>query len=157
MVKISIVVPVYNSENFLEKCVDSLINQTVESKEIVLVNDGSTDGSQGIIDRYVAEYPDMIKCVKQENSGQAVARNVGLENASGEFIAFLDSDDYMEKNAYEVALKKAEAEDLDVVCFDFYEVINGFKIEKQHYFLNNEDVVKKYIEDQKTNEQRRKK
>ena len=99
MVKISIVVPVYNSEKFLEKCVDSLINQTIESKEILLVNDGSTD-------------------VKQENSGQAVARNVGIENASGEFIAFLDSDDYMEKNAYEVAMKKAEDGDFDVVCFD---------------------------------------
>ena len=145
MVKISIVVPVYNSEKFLEKCVDSLINQTIESKEILLVNDGSTDGSQEIIDRYVSEYPGMIKCVKQENSGQAVARNVGIENASGEFIAFLDSDDYMEKNAYEVAMKKAEDGDFDVVCFDYYEVINGSKLEKQHYFFNNEDVVKKYI------------
>ena len=99
MVKISIVVPVYNSEKFLEKCVDSLINQTIESKEILLVNDGSTDGSQEIIDRYVSEYPGMIKCVKQENSGQAVARNVGIENASGEFLAFLDSDDYLEENS----------------------------------------------------------
>lgn len=145
MVKISIVVPVYNSEKFLEKCVDSLINQTIENKEIVLVNDGSTDGSQEIIDRYVEKYPDMIKCVKQENAGQAVARNVGIENASGEFIAFLDSDDYMEKNAYEVAVKKAEAEDLDVVCFDFFEIINGQKVQKKHYFFEVDDVVKKYI------------
>ena len=96
MIKISIIIPVYNAEKYLKKCIDSVINQNVESKEIILVNDGSIDNSQEIIDEYVAKYPDMIKAIKQENAGQAVARNVGIENASGEFLAFLDSDDYLE-------------------------------------------------------------
>ena len=101
MIKISIIIPVYNAEKYLKKCIDSVINQNVESKEIILVNDGSIDNSQEIIDEYVAKYPDMIKAIKQENAGQAVARNVGIENASGEFLAFLDSDDYLEENSYQ--------------------------------------------------------
>ena len=145
MIKISIIIPVYNAEKYLKKCIDSVINQNVESKEIILVNDGSIDNSQEIIDEYVAKYPDMIKAIKQENAGQAVARNVGIENASGEFLAFLDSDDYLEENSYQLALNKAECDDLDIVCFDYYEIINGKKEEKQHYFLNTDDVVRKYI------------
>ncbi len=145
MIKISIIIPVYNAEKYLKKCIDSVINQNVESKEIILVNDGSIDNSQEIIDEYVAKYPDMIKAIKQENAGQAVARNVGIENASGEFLAFLDSDDYLEENSYQLALNKAECDDLDIVCFDYYEIINGRKEEKQHYFLNTDDVVRKYI------------
>ena len=78
MIKISIIIPVYNAEKYLKKCIDSVINQNVESKEIILVNDGSIDNSQEIIDEYVAKYPDMIKAIKQENAGQAVARNVGI-------------------------------------------------------------------------------
>ena len=145
MIKISIIIPVYNAEKYLKKCIDSVINQNVESKEIILVNDGSIDNSQEIIDEYVAKYPDMIKAIKQENAGQAVARNVGIENASGEFLAFLDRDDYLEENSYQLALNKAECDDLDIVCFDYYEIINGRKEEKQHYFLNTDDVVRKYI------------
>ena len=145
MIKISIIIPVYNAEKYLKKCIDSVINQNVESKEIILVNDGSIDNSQEIIDEYVAKYPDMIKAIKQENAGQAVARNVGIENASGEFLAFLDSDDYLEENSYQLALNKAECDDLDIVCFDYYEIINEKKEEKQHYFLNTDDVVRKYI------------
>lgn len=145
MIKISIIIPVYNAEKYLKKCIDSVINQNVESKEIILVNDGSIDNSQEIIDEYVAKYPDMIKAIKQENAGQAVARNVGIENASGEFLAFLDSDDYLEENSYQLALNKAECDDLDIVCFDYYEIINGKKEEKQHYFLNTDDVIRKYI------------
>ncbi len=145
MIKISIIIPVYNAEKYLKKCIDSVINQNVESKEIILVNDGSIDNSQEIIDEYVAKYPDIIKAIKQENAGQAVARNVGIENASGEFLAFLDSDDYLEENSYQLVLNKAECDDLDIVCFDYYEIINGKKEEKQHYFLNTDDVIRKYI------------
>ena len=145
MIKISIIIPVYNAEKYLKKCIDSVINQNVESKEIILVNDGSIDNSQEIIDEYVAKYPDIIKAIKQENAGQAVARNVGIENASGKFLAFLDSDDYLEENSYQLVLNKAECDDLDIVCFDYYEIINGKKEEKQHYFLNTDDVIRKYI------------
>lgn len=145
MIKISIIIPVYNAEKYLKKCIDSAISQKLESKEIILVNDGSIDNSQQIIDEYVAKYHDMIKAIKQENAGQAVARNVGIENASGEFLAFLDSDDYLEENSYQLALNKAENNDLDIVCFDYYEVVNGKKEEKQHYFLKTDDVVRKYI------------
>lgn len=125
--RFSIIVPVYNVEKYLAKCIESILNQTNQDFELLLVNDGTKDNSQKIIDEYVAKYPDMIKAIKQENAGQAVARNVGIENASGEFLAFLDSDDYLEENSYQLALNKAECDDLDIVCFDYYEVINGKK------------------------------
>lgn len=94
--KVSVIVPVYNVEQYLPRCLDSLINQTLKELEIVIVNDGSPDGSQQIIDSYQKQYPTKIKALKKENGGLSDARNFGLDNANGEFIAFVDSDDWVD-------------------------------------------------------------
>ena len=145
MAKISVVIPVYNSEKYLEKCLDSLLNQTLNDIEIVLVNDGSRDNSQQIIDRYREKYPDIIKSYTQENSGQASARNRGLEYAGGEFISFIDSDDYMELDAYERAYTKAKETDSDIVCFGFYEIKNGKKEQRNYTFLYEDENDVRYV------------
>lgn len=146
MAKISIVVPVYNSEKCLNKCLESLVNQTIKDIEIIIVNDGSTDNSQKIIDEYIEKYPDKIKKLYKQNGGQASARNLGIKNATGEFIAFVDSDDYVELDAYEFVVKEMENKNLDIICFDFYEIIDGEKKKFNHYFIDNEVTPdKKYI------------
>lgn len=91
---ISVVVPVYNVVNYLEECLDSLIAQKYPNKEIIIVDDGSTDGSSRICDEFAEKY-DCVKLIRQENAGLSAARNAGLEAAKGEFICFVDSDDYV--------------------------------------------------------------
>ena len=101
MSKISVIVPVYNVEKFIKRCLDSIINQTMRDLEIILVNDGSTDNSGKICDEY-AQLDNRITVIHKENGGLSSARNTGLDVATGEWIAFVDSDDYIEKNMYEV-------------------------------------------------------
>lgn len=91
----SVIVPVYNVEKYLKKCLDSLVNQTFKSFEIVIVNDGSTDNSQSIIDKYKEKYPNIIKSYQKTNGGLSDARNYGVEKSTGDFIIFVDSDDYI--------------------------------------------------------------
>ena len=93
--KISVIVPVYNVENYLEKCLNSLVNQTLEEIEILVINDGSTDDSQKIIDEFQKKFPQKIKAFSKENGGLSDARNFGIDRATGEFLAFVDSDDYV--------------------------------------------------------------
>ncbi|MBE6713768.1 MAG: glycosyltransferase [Ruminococcaceae bacterium] len=129
--KVSVIVPVYNSEKYLEKCFDSILSQTLSEVELIVVNDGSPDDSQRIIDEYVSRYPDRIKAISQENRGQSAARNAGIKLATGQFIAFVDSDDYIETDAYEKSYTKAQAEDLDIVCFDLW-VCEGEEKKSNH-------------------------
>lgn len=114
MVKVSVVVPVYNVEKYLAKCLQSLIGQTLKDIEIVVVNDGSADGSQKIADEFKERYPEIIKCVVKENGGVGSARNAGLERASGEYIAFIDSDDYVKADMLERLYDSAKKHDSDV-------------------------------------------
>lgn len=99
-VKISIIIPVYNSEKYLSECLESVVNQTFKDIEIICVNDGSTDSSQKILEAFQAK-DSRIKIINQANSGAGKARNVGIENACGEYLYFLDSDDWLELNALE--------------------------------------------------------
>lgn len=117
--KVSVIVPVYNVEKYLRKCLDSLVNQTLKDIEIILVNDGSTDSSQSIIDEYQKKYP-MIKALKKENGGMSSARNMGLDYATGEYIAFVDSDDYVELFFLERMYERAKNTGSDVVICDYY-------------------------------------
>lgn len=117
--KISVVVPVYNVEKYLRKCLDSLVNQTFKDYEVIIANDGSTDLSQEIIDEYVSKYP-MIKCYQKKNGGISSARNLALDHATGDYIAFVDSDDYVELNFLEKLYEKAKSNDSDVVICDYY-------------------------------------
>lgn|SRR5574344_321006 len=95
--KISVIIPAYNSEKYLEKCLDSIFNQTFNDFEVILVNDGSTDNTRHIAERYAAEHNNMI-LLNQENGGIATARNMGLEQCHGEYITFSDSDDYADSD-----------------------------------------------------------
>lgn len=119
MPKVSVIVPVYNVESYVERCLQSLVNQTLEDIEIIVVNDGSTDGSEEIVKKYQQYYPNLIKYYKKENGGLSDARNFGMKFASGDYMAFLDSDDYVELDMYEKMYNKAIEENSDMVECDF--------------------------------------
>lgn len=119
MPKVSIIVPVYNVEKYLIKCLESLVNQTLDDIEIIVVNDGSTDNSKEILKDYQKRFPEKIKYLEKENGGLSDARNFGVPYATGEYIAFLDSDDYVELELYEKMYRKAKEENRDMVECDF--------------------------------------
>lgn len=125
MKKVSIVVPVYNVEQYLERCLDSIRSQSYEKLEIILVDDGSTDNSSGICDRY-AEIDNRIKVIHKTNGGLSDARNVGLENATGDYVYFCDSDDYIEKELIHDCIEAISGKDCDIVMFAYYRLQNGF-------------------------------
>lgn len=116
MTKVSVIVPIYNVEKYLEKCLDSLVNQTLEDIEIILVNDGSTDNSDQIAKKYANKYKEKILYLEKQNGGLSDARNYGLEYAKGDYISFVDSDDYISKNLYSELIRYME-EDYDMVKF----------------------------------------
>ena len=126
---ISIIVPIYNAEKYLKKCIDSLVNQTKKEIEIILINDGSTDSSERIIKEYKDE---RIKYFKNKNQGIGKTRNFGIEKATGKYLLFVDSDDYLDKNACEKLYNKIENDSLDLLVYDFYrEFDNGKKEEEK--------------------------
>lgn len=116
MKDISIIIPVYNAELYLVKCLNSLVNQTKKNIEIIVVNDGSTDRSLDIVQKFANKYPSMFKVINQQNQGQSVARNVGISAASGKYIGFVDCDDYVHEKMFEILYSKAIENDLDVVA-----------------------------------------
>lgn len=113
---ISVIIAVYNEEKRLEKCIHSVIHQTYQDFEIIIVNDGSTDGSAEIIRKYIEKYDSKIIGIDKENGGQASARNCGMNAASGKYITFLDSDDYIDQNYLQILVSTAEKYKCDVVC-----------------------------------------
>lgn len=142
--KVSIIVPVYNVEKYLEKCLDSLVNQTLKDVEIIIVNDGSPDNSQKIIDKYAKKY-NFIKACNKKNGGLSSARNYGLKYATGEYIAFVDADDYVDLDMFCKMYNKAISEDLDIVVCDtinVYENSTSYRISNLEY---SDDIVKNYI------------
>lgn len=125
---ISVIVPIYNVENYLEECIDSIIRQTYDKLEIILVDDGSRDSSGAICDRY-AQTDNRIIVVHQKNGGAAAAKNAGLRMATGEYIAFVDGDDYLEPDAYEKMVTALACNDADIVQGNFqYVYVNGTEI-----------------------------
>ena len=145
MPKISVIVPVYNVEKYIAKCLKSLTLQTLQGIEIIIVNDGSLDRSIDIIEKYVKENPTKIKYYEKKNGGLSTARNYGLEYATGEYIAFLDSDDYVEINMYEEMYNLAKKENADMVECDFiWEWEYGKKVyDKRREYKTKEDMMKK--------------
>lgn len=115
--KVSIIVPVYNVVNYLEECLDSLIGQTYPNIEIICVNDGSTDGSARILGKYAC-YSSRVHIISQKNRGLSEARNAGLRVATGDYVMFIDSDDYVEPDIVQKGILAFEQyDDLDCVCF----------------------------------------
>lgn len=115
--KISVIVPVYNAEKYLNKCIESVLAQTYPDWELILVDDGSKDGSADIIDGYAAS-DTRIKAIHQENAGPGMARNRGIEEATGDMIVFLDSDDYIEKDYFQLLAERVSDEGAEVVFID---------------------------------------
>lgn len=135
--KVSLIIPVYNVQDYLEKCLDSVQAQTYKDLEVILVNDGSTDNSLKIINKYVAANSN-FKAYTIENSGQGGARNYGFEKAEGEYIAFLDSDDYIAPNCIERLTETAIKENSDIVASNCYDVReDGSVIEMSRNNLDN--------------------
>jgi len=133
---ISVIIPVYNSELYLEVCIDSVINQTYKSLEILLIDDGSTDRSPLICDSYELR-DNRIKVVHKNNEGVSSARNLGIELASGEYISFIDSDDWLELDAYDHLATCIVDNHVDAVMFEYYvDHTNGETVHKSHYELN---------------------
>lgn len=116
MIKVSVIIPVYNAEKYLRQCLGSVINQTLQEIEIICINDGSSDGSSLILEEY-ASSDSRIKLLHHKNAGAGVARNRGLKIARGEYLSFLESDDFFDQNMLELAYKKAKDDDADIVVF----------------------------------------
>ena len=119
MPKVSVVVPVYNVEKYLEQCLDSIVNQTLKDIEIICVDDGSTDKSGEILDKYVTE-DDRVKVIHKKNSGYGNSMNIGFDAAQGEYIGIIESDDYAELNMFESLYECAVENNLDVVKSEYF-------------------------------------
>lgn len=146
-VKVSIIIPVYNTEKYLKTCLDSVINQTLKDIEIICINDGSTDNSLYILNEY-AKKDKRIKIISKENGGQAIARNIGIDNAIGEYIGFVDSDDYIDINMFEKMYKHAKSYDLDMnMCKIslFEDGTTNFQDNVWYYALNVFGNMKKKV------------
>lgn len=130
-IKVSVIVPAYNAEDTLKKCIDSILAQTLMEIEIIIVNDGSVDGTHKIISDYESKYPDKIVGIHKENAGVSAARNDGLEAAKGTFIGFVDADDTIEPMMYELLYAKAQDTNADLVQCWRKDIYNGrFVIKK---------------------------
>ena len=138
MVKISVIVPVYNVEKYLKKCLNSLINQTLNDIEIICVDDGSTDSSIEILKEFELK-DDRIIVISQKNEGAATSRNKGINLAKGEYISFVDSDDWLELDAFEKLYANAKSNDSDIVLFNSVE-IHSDKTKNRIYF-KSEDTI----------------
>lgn len=143
MPKVSLIIPVYNVQDYIEKCMDSVVNQTIDDMEIIIVNDGSKDQSKQKIERYLEKYP-KIKYLEKENGGLSDARNYGLKFATGEYVAFLDSDDYVEKNTYEEMYNLAKKEKSDMVECDFiWEYPNRIREDIGSLYSSKKEMIEK--------------
>ncbi len=122
---VSIIIPVYNSEMYVARCLDSIAEQTFQSMEVIIVDDGSTDNTSAIVEVYLSEYP-WFKCITQTNKGPGEARNSGIAASRGKYIAFIDSDDYITPDFVEVLFNLAEENSADIAVCNFYVLLpNG--------------------------------
>ena len=141
--KISVIIPVYNTEEYVRDAIMSIVNQTLKEIEIIVVNDGSTDNSLQII-KELAKSDTRIQVYSQENKGQAIARNYGFKKAKGRYLYFMDSDDLLEKEAFSHCYEKCEKEKLDFVFFDA-EVFGDTKWTSSFFDYDRSKIVKKEI------------
>ena len=145
-VKVSVIIPVYNCEKYIEECIESLINQTLQECEFIFVNDGSKDKSEEIIKKY-ADKDERITLINQKNSGVSVARNVGIKKAVGEYIGFVDADDYVESDYYEKLYNTAKNNNCSIVVCNWKSQINGKENKLSLPFEKDKILNKSYIEE----------
>lgn len=149
MVKLSIIVPVYNVEKYLDRCVQSLLNQSLTNIEIILVDDESPDNCPAMCDDY-AQKDNRIKVIHKKNGGLGYARNSGLEVVSGEYVTFLDSDDYVERDAYENLYNEAKTKNLDICYFKYRRFTDEGKFtatvtDGHPYYFNGRKQVDEFL------------
>lgn len=143
--KMSVIIPMYNSEKYLEACLDSVLNQRLKEIKIILINDGSTDNSENIVNKYIKKYNN-IKYIKTENFGQGHARNIGLKYIEGSYVGFVDSDDIIDENMFEEMYDLAIEKDLDMVicnheyCYETYSAPNEINVEENKIYNQNEII-----------------
>lgn len=135
---ISIIVPVYNTENYLEKCLYSLVNQTYKNIEIIIIDDGSTDNSMNIIQKFVLA-DNRVKVISQKNQGLSGARNTGMNNANGDYIMFIDSDDWIEIDTCEKAINASEKYNADVVFWSYIKEFSNSQ--KDNYLFDKTEII----------------
>lgn len=138
--KVSIIVPVYNTEKYLNECIDNLKEQTLKDIEMIFIDDGSIDNSLNILNNW-AENDCRIKVIHQENKGAAIARQAGIDVAQGEYIKFVDSDDILEKNACELCYNEAKKYDADIVVHNIYIFTQDCRWENDRYNGDEEQVI----------------
>lgn len=147
---ISVIIPVYNVEKYLRQCIDSVINQTYKNLEIILIDDASPDNCGKICDEY-AEKDSRVKVIHKKNGGAASARNEGLKIATGEYLAFVDSDDFLEVEAYERMVAAIEKNDADVVQCAFRDIYKNCTVDRlvqtEEQIYRTADYMCKYITD----------
>lgn len=136
MNEISIIVPVYNVEKYLSKCIDSILNQTFINFELILVNDGSSDKSPVICEEY-KKLDDRIKVIHKSNGGLSSARNIGIKQSKGNFIAFIDSDDYIHPQMFEILYNNMKINDSDLVLCDYKKVYENESDKYKNYDVEN--------------------
>lgn len=136
--KVSVVVPVYNVEKYLRRCVDSLLKQSYKDLEIILVDDGSLDSSGNICDE-LQKKDSRIKVIHQKNGGLSAARNTGLNHVTGDFISFIDSDDWIELNMYHEMIKYANTYKLDIIECDIQSTMDPVKKDKKEFIIENKE------------------
>ena len=140
MPKVSIIVPVYNTEKYLEKCLNSLVNQSLQDIEILVVNEGSIDNSEEIINKFKTNYPNKIIYLKKENGGLSDARNFAIPHVSSDYVGFVDSDDYVELDMFEKLYNLAIEKNLDLVECNFnWEYPNKINIDYGINYLEKKD------------------
>lgn len=135
---ISIIIPVYKVEEYLEKCIESVLKQTYTNLQIILVDDGSPDNCGKICDEYAKKDP-RIEVIHKVNGGLSDARNVGIAKAKGKYIGFVDSDDYIKEDMYEILINLIKEYDANVSICNLYDVIDG-----KEYIRNNENGIQEY-------------
>lgn len=143
--KVSVIIPVYNAEKYLVPCIESLISQTLGECEFIFVNDGSQDGSAGIIERF-AELDSRIRLIHQDNQGVSIARNHGIRLAKGEYVGFVDSDDYVEKDMFETLYTSVKTDNYDVAISNFESELEGRKVLTNYPFPSNKWLSREFIE-----------
>ncbi len=139
-VKVTVIIPVYNTKKYLEQCVASVTGQTYRDIEILLIDDGSMDGSAALCDT-LAEQDGRIRVIHKENGGAATARNLGIEKALGEYIMFLDSDDWLDTNAVGTLVQYADEKQTDVLRFNYIREFEGKQLVKRNTFLEEKLYV----------------
>ena len=136
--KVSIIIPVYNSEKYIKKCLESVIEQTYDNYEVIVINDGSTDNSMEILREFSEKYPQKVKAINQSNMGVAKTRNKGIEMATGDYIAFIDNDDFLEKDYLQTLIENSEKGQMDIVFCGYRRPNENGKIIKELHVNGSE-------------------